>query len=318
MKYFKKHISVVFIVVFFQLGFAHNLTSSNDTAKTGETKISTDYKLVWQDNFDGKRLDLKNNWKIDVDGKGGGNKELQYYRKKNISLGKEPVTGASCLIITAKKENFLSRKFTSGRISTQDKFSFKYGKIEARIKLPKTEKGLWPAFWMLGKGFPKIEWPKCGEIDIMEMGHTNGLKKGAPDRYFGGACHWGEIWNKVPSYGKATISPYSLQDDFHLYTLIWDENSIKMYLDLDKNQAAEPYCSFAITGKDENGSPAHYFNKQYFIIFNLAVGGYFTGITENKDITALNNGDAHMYIDYIRVYQKGSKNEEFTFNSGNR
>ncbi|HET7734076.1 MAG TPA: glycoside hydrolase family 16 protein, partial [Paludibacter sp.] len=107
---------------------------------------SDKYKLVWEDNFSKPVLD-EANWTIVVNGKGGGNRELQYYRKENISVGKEPVSGENCLIITAKKENYRGKKATSGRLSTQGKVSVKYGKIEARIKLPKTANGLWPAFW---------------------------------------------------------------------------------------------------------------------------------------------------------------------------
>ena len=104
-----------------------------------------EYKLIWEDNFN-KSTISKKNWTIEVDGLGGGNRELQYYRKQNISIDKEPVTGESCLVITAKKENYKKKIATSGRITTQHKHSFTFGKIEARIKLPKTANGLWPAF----------------------------------------------------------------------------------------------------------------------------------------------------------------------------
>jgi beta-glucanase (GH16 family) len=320
MNYLKKHIVSAFVLLFFQVSFAQSLPTGNDSIKSEKDQISNGYKLVWQDNFDGKTLDVKNNWKIDVDGNGGGNKELQYYRKQNIIIGKEPVSGESCLIITAKKENYLSKEFTSGRLSTKDKVSFKYGKIEARIKFPTIGNGIWPAFWMLGKGFPEINWPKCGEIDILEIGNAKGIKKGVQDKYYSGACHWGESWNngQYPHIGKASISSYSLVGDFHLFTLIWDEKELKMYLDLDKYPNNLPYYTLPIAGEDKPENAAHYYNKDFFIIFNLAVGGNFTGILNPQDITALTNGEAKMYVDYVRVYQKGIKNEQYTFNSGEK
>ncbi len=314
MNYLKKYVISAFVLVSFQVCFAQNLVSVNDTTKLINDQFSNDYKLVWQDNFDGRTLDLKNNWKIDVDGNGGGNKELQYYRKRNIRVGKEPVSGENCLIITAKKENYLSKQFTSGRLSTQDKISFKYGKIEARIKFPTIGNGIWPAFWMLGKGYPKLNWPKCGEIDILEMGNAKSIKKGVQDKYYSAACHWGESWNmgRYPHFGKASISSYSLVGDFHLFTLIWDENIVKMYLDLDKYPDTLPYFSLSIAGEDKPENAAHYYNNQFFILFNMAIGGNFTGILNPEDITALTNGEAKMYVDYVRIYQKGSSNEEFT------
>jgi len=273
-----------------------------------------DYKLVWEDNFDKPALN-EANWTAVISGSGGGNRELQYYRKENISIGKEPVTGESCLIITAKKEHHMFKSFTSGRLSTKNKMTFKYGKIEARIKFPKTSNGLWPAFWMLGKNYPKEVWPKCGEIDILEMGNNNGIVAGTQDRFFNGACHWGEKFNhgKYPNYAKSNVNPYCLQDGFHLYTLIWDENALKMYVDLDKYPTNPPYFEMPINGKNEINNPAHYFHKQFFVVFNLAVGGNFTGIRNANKITALKNGDAKMYVDYVRVYQKGQPNEEFQY-----
>lgn len=289
------------------------LTAQNNGVNKSREGSEDDYHLIWQDNFDGNKLDETNHWSIVTSGKGGGNRELQYYRRKNIEVGKEPASGENCLIITARQENYLLKKYTSGRLSTKDKVSFKYGKIEARMKIPKTANGLWPAFWMLGVDYPKAVWPKCGEIDIMEMGNNKGITQGIQDKYFNGACHWGERFNqgRYPNYAKAKISPYCLQDGFHLYTLFWDENALKMYVDLDKYPDNDPYFEMPINGKNEPNSSAHYFHKPFFIIFNLAVGGNFTGIRHTKQITALKDGEAKMYVDYVKVYQKGNTAEQF-------
>lgn len=273
---------------------------------------SDQYKLVWQDNFDGTELN-KDNWIIEENGDGGGNNELQYYRKENISVGQEPRSGENCLIIKAKKEKYQGRTVTSGRLTTQNKVSFKYGKLEARIKLPKTANGLWPAFWMLGTDFSSVGWPRSGEVDIMEAGHADGIKNGTQDYLFNGACHWGYYqpagW--YPSYAKQKISDYSIVDDFHLFTLVWDAQTIKMYLDIDKYPDAEPYFEIGITDNSSDISTYHYFNKPYFVILNLAVGGNFTQIWDINKITALASGEASMYVDYVRLYQGLEPNEEY-------
>ena len=290
------------------------LSARTNRQVSQQEKHVDEYHLVWQDNFDGTKLDEKNHWSIFVNGKGGGNRELQYYSRENIEVGREPVTGENCLIIKARIKNNFLRKCTSGKIGTMNKISFKYGKIEARIKVPATANGLWPAFWMLGSDYPKAVWPKCGEIDIMEMGNRAGILAGSQDRLFNGACHWGEKFNhgKYPNYAKATTNPYCLQDVFHLYTLIWDKDALKMYVDLDKYPNNAPYFEMPINGKDEPDNAAHYFNKQFFIVFNLAVGGNFTGVLHINEITALKIGEARMYVDYVKVYQKGAAGDEFS------
>ncbi|WP_233164535.1 family 16 glycosylhydrolase [Pedobacter sp. ASV28] len=292
------------LIIFAACGSKNKTDAKPENKEVGSGETGN-YKLVWEDLFADGSLN-KNNWTIEVNGDGGGNNELQYYKEENISLGKEPATGKSCLIITAKKEQYLGKSATSGRLITKGKKFFKYGKIEASIKLPKTANGLWPAFWMMGNDHSTVGWPKCGEIDILEMGNANGIKNGTQDKYFNGACHWGPDWNggAYPNYAKATTLNYGIQDDFHLFTVIWDENAIKMYLDLDKNPNAQPYFEMAITDKANVNSPGLYFHKDNFILLNLAVGGHFTGILNINQITALNNGPANMYVDFVKVYQK--------------
>jgi len=267
-----------------------------------------EYKLIWGDEFNKPTLNKKI-WTAMVSGDGAGNRELQFYRSENISIAKEPVTKVSCLVITAKKELYSSNTCTSGRLSTKGRMSFKYGKVEARIKIPKTANGLWPAFWMLGADQNVSTWPKCGEIDIVEMGKITGIENGVQDRYFNGACHWGESWNggKYPNKGISTTNDYSLQDGFHTYTLFWTPDSIKMFLDIDKFPNVKPYYEMPITGNSLPNETSRYFRKPFYIIFNLAVGGTFSEIYDINKITALNHGDAKMYVDYVRVFQKKKK-----------
>lgn len=284
---------------------------------------STDdgYRLVWQDTFDGPELN-ETVWKVEIDGNGSGNNEMQYYRRENISIGEEPLSKESCLILTAKLEDFAGRKCTSGRLKTQGNMEFKYGKIEGRIKFPKTANGLWPAFWMMGGDYAAVGWPKCGEIDILEIGNTNGIKNNTQEYYFGGHFHWGEGWNggAYPNWGKSTTNPYSLQDgDFHLFTLIWDESAIKMYLDLDKYPDNAPYLEMGISqsGGVGPGQVGRYFHKPYYVIFNMAIGGNYTGITGNNNIGKITaffkdeDAEPKMYVDYVKVYQRGDEDEEY-------
>ncbi len=281
---------------------------------TGETD---GYKLVWQDLFDANELNSQR-WNIEVNGGGGGNNELQYYtdRAENVRLGDDG-KGNGCLILTAKKEVYGGRQATSGRITSKNKIAFKHGKIEAAIKLPKTANGLWPAFWMMGNDYDQVGWPRCGETDIMEFGNATGIKNGTQDRYFNGACHWGQSWENHPNYARAVTYQYSLQDDeFHIYTLIWDEEKVAMYVDLDKYPDAEPYYIMTIPATNDTNSPGYYFHKENFILFNLAVGGNFPGIWDINQITALNESNdyqASMYVNYVKIYQKGTADESSSF-----
>jgi len=317
--------TVLFCTLLFSVNLFASCKSDADIIEDHENVISTDigtgevdgYKMVWEDTFNDSTLDETNKWTVEVNGNGGGNSELQYYRRENIKVGVEPVTGNGCLIITARKESYLGKTCTSGRLTTSGKMSFKHGKVEARIKLPHTANGLWPAFWMMGADYPTVGWPKCGEMDILEMGNVNGINRGTQDRYFSTWFHWGESWNNgsYPNWGKDFTNATGIQDDFHLFTLIWNNDVVKTYLDLDKNPTATPICEMAINGEDVAGNAAHYFHKQFFVIFNLAIGGNFTQIWDINKITALNtanNYESKMYVDFVRVYQKNDGTEELT------
>lgn len=313
MNYFKISFSCLFIFLFYQNTFAQSNPSNSPTFLSTVNNTSDGYHLVWQDNFDGTQLDEVNNWAVEVNGDGGGNNELEYYRRENISVGKEPASGEGCLIITAKKEAFAGKTCTSGRLKTFGKMSFTHGKVEARIKLPLTANGLWPAFWMMGADYPTVGWPKCGEMDILEMGNANGINRSTQNRYYSTWYHWGESWNggAYPNWGHDATATGSIQGEFHLFTLVWNADYLETYLDLDKNPTAAPLAHMAINGDDIAGNAAHYFHKPFYVIFNLAIGGNFTGINNISKISALANGDMNMYVDYVRVYQQGVDGEEY-------
>ena len=303
-------------------------------------QAQNEYQLQWSDEFEGTELN-RDYWNVEDNARGGGNAELQYYTPRNISIEKHPVTGESCLVLTAKKEDYGNRPCTSARLNTQDKVTVHYGKVEARIAFPYTADGLWPAFWMLGNNLAKnlgnnddvdktkaalakqgrVVWPKCGEIDICEMGHHKGIENGTQDRYFNGACHWGDSFNNgaYPNVGGFYTADYPVQGDFHLFTLVWTEDSIAMYLDQDKYPETAPYFQLSLRNKEVN-QPGRYFNHPFYLVLNLAVGGFFPNMPAAEKyperitfddpsfqrVTALpaDGTPVKMYVDYIRVYTK--------------
>lgn len=275
--------------------------------------FSQNWKLKWADEFNGANIDTTNTWNPEVNGNGGGNGELEYYRSQNLSL--ENYEGFNCMVLNAKRQSYSGKSFTSARVNTLGKVYFQYGKIESRMKIPSTANGLWPAFWFMGNDYNGSNWPSCGETDVMECGHSAGIASGTQSSFMGGALHWGPISPVFIHYMDYTAAagPYSIQDDFHLFTLIWSADSIKMYLDLDKYPNAVPYYSKRIAA-DAPQDIYTYFHKPYHILFNLAVGGAaFTGISTADAVTAVptDGTPAKMYIDYIRIYQKGDTGEQF-------
>ena len=300
----------------------------------------SEWQLVWSDEFDGETLNAAY-WNVEDNARGGGNAELQYYSPDNVSVERHPVTGENCLVLTARREDYRNRPCTSARLNTQDKVTVEYGKVEARIAFPHTADGLWPAFWMLGNNLAtnlgdnddidtqvaqlakegRVVWPKCGEIDICEMGHHTGIENGTQDRYFNGACHWGESFNNgaYPNVGGFYTADYPVQGDFHLFTLVWTEDSIAMYLDQDKYPETVPYFQLSLRDKGLN-EPGHYFNHPFYLVLNLSVGGFFPAmpaaekypevITADdpsfRKVTALpaDGTPVKMYVDYIRVYKR--------------
>lgn len=299
-----------------------------------------EWKLVWSDEFDEPTLNTAY-WNTEDNARGGGNAELQYYTPNNISIERHPVTKDQCLVLKAQRENYRNRPCTSARLNTQNKVTVEYGKVEARIAFPYTANGLWPAFWMLGNNLAtnlgnnddvdkkkaelakqgRVVWPKCGEIDICEMGHHYGIEHGVQDRYFNGACHWGESFNNgaYPNFGQFTTAEYPVQGDFHLFTLIWTEDSIAMYLDQDIYPDVLPYFQLSLRDKEIN-APGHYFNHPFYIVLNLSVGGFFPNMPAAEKYPELITSDdpsfqrvtalpadgtpVKMYVDYIRVYKK--------------
>lgn len=236
------------------------------------------YQLIWSDEFDESGEINPSYWTYDLgDGCsinlcGWGNGESQYYTDRSENVQVEN----GLLKIIAKKENYAGSEYTSARIKTKDLFDFKYGKVEIRARLPESQ-GTWPALWMLGSNIDAVSWPACGEIDIMEQ-------RGWDKDNILGTCHWlNPSTNANASYGEQT-SVSTSTSEFHVYKLEWTENSIKISVDDTE------YYELAY-------DPTFPFDKEFFLIFNVALGGTLGGTIDSSFTSDM------MEIDYVRVYQ---------------
>nr|BAC16331.1 beta-1,3-glucanase [Pseudomonas sp. PE2] len=247
---------------------------------------------IWSDEFNGERLD-RSIWSFNTGGDGNGNGELQYYTASHDNVYLEN----GSLIIEAKREAYEGKEFTSGRIHTNGRFGFRYGTIEARIKLPDLADGLWPAFWMMGNNFGIDGWPKSGEWDILEAGYKAAIDAGTVNHAVSGALHWwhesGDWSDWLQADAAADIeTPFNLNDDFHTYKMDWTPEQVTMYVDdieFFNMDITDPNMS------EFRDNPAH-------IILNMAVGGWnFVELTEPSQITA--SFPAKMAVDYVRLYE---------------
>ena len=275
-----------------------SIVSENSLKKQGIFK--NNWRLVWSDEFDDVNGDgslNKKKWNYEV-----GfirNKESQYYtndRRDNVRVknGK--------LIIEAKKEAFTDKKntkrknsykgnkaqYTSGSINTLKKFSFKYGRIDVRAKLP-GGRGAWPAIWMMGIDRSHVKWPKCGEIDIMEYvvnGKDNNEKR-IYSTVHGPNYNWKA--KNEPRTGNILFNK-SPTVDYHVYSLEWDKNGMTFFFDGKR---------YLVIKKTKNVKWVY--DKQYYILLNLALGGSWGGKINDNDFPK------KYYVDYVRVYSKIKK-----------
>ncbi len=242
------------------------------------------YKIVWQDEFDNTGLPLASNWGYEE-----GfvrNSEKQFYTKQRIENAH---VENGILTIEGRKENYNGAAYTSASINTKGKQSWTYGKIEVRAKLPEGS-GSWPAIWMLGNNVDIIDWPRCGEIDIMEaVGKEPGMLYST--------VHYGNLWpdakNKSGNiYNKTTYS------DYHIYSVEWTADQMSFYIDSNN------YFTFNKTNLI-SGYP-NPFDKPFFLLLNLAIGGAWGGGNPAfpPDGIDTSSFSQKFMIDYVRVYQK--------------
>lgn len=272
------------------------------------------YRLVWQENFNGDKLNTEVwNYEIGTGDGGWGNAELQYYTPECATVAD------GSLSITAIRARKGAQQFISARLTTKDKMYFTHGKIEIRAWMPKTANGVWPALWGLGQSVGSVGWPRCSEIDFVEMGNAGGIQAGTQDRFFNGACHWGYYKDGgYPNYARSVTAPYSMQDGYHLFTIVWDDEKISMYYDLDLDPNRAPYFEMGLTADSDDWGTKRYFHQPIFLVLNVAVGGRFTGILNPSGITALPDEGSMttMKVDYIKIYQNDAASNTFFSTNG--
>ena len=240
--------------------------------------------LVWSDEFDAAQLDPELWFFESGDGSqyglnGWGNNELQWYEPDSAQLN------GGLLVITARNESSNGRDYTSARINTRDRFAFRYGRIEARIRLPGGQ-GLWPAFWLLPQDDAYGTWAASGEIDIMEA--VNLGVSGSNDVH--GTLHYGGEWPNNRFSGDTYTVASSATDEFHDYVIEWDAGQIRWYVDGVMYAMQNSWSS-------SGGSFPAPFDQQFYILLNVAVGGDFPGAPN-----ASTEFPVTMEVDYVRVY----------------
>ncbi len=255
------------------------LTIADNTAVSGGG-----LNLVWSDEFEDAQLDPEVWFFESGDGSqygipGWGNNELQWYLPDNAALAN------GLLTITAKEQAQNGKSFTSARLNTRDRFAFRYGRLEARIRLPGGQ-GLWPAFWLLPQDDTYGGWAASGEIDVMEAVNLGG--SGGNDIH--GTIHYGAQWPNNLSSGDAYMVATDATNDFHIYALEWDETEMRWYVDGVlfgmQNSWSTTSASF----------PAP-FDQSFHILLNVAVGGNWPGSPDANTVFPVT-----MDVDYVRVY----------------
>ncbi len=233
-----------------------------------------DRELIWSYEFDDDQV-LADTWTFETGtgNNGWGNNEWQYYTQNNA------YTIDGKLVIEAREEFVGGRNYTSSRMKSANTFDFKYGRVDIRAALPEGQ-GIWPALWMLGSQFSSVGWPACGEIDIMELlGHQ-------PNKVYG-TVHWQSNGQHASYEGSTVLSSGDFTEEFHVFSIEWDENSIRWLL--DNNQ-------YHIINTSE--SQFDELREPFFFIMNVAVGGNWPGAPSSATVFP-----QRMVVDYVRVFQ---------------
>jgi len=238
-------------------------------------------KLVWSDEFEKAGLPDPTKWAYDIGGNGWGNNELQYYTDKRMENAR---IENGKLVIEARKEDYQSRKYTSARLLTMGKTTWKYGRVEVMAKLPKGV-GTWPAIWMLGENIGTAGWPKCGELDIMEhVGYDEGIVHGT--------AHTLDYNHTKGTQKEGKVTVKNVTSEFHLYAIEWTDKEINFFVDEQKYYIVQR----SVLGGSEAQWP---FDQPFFLILNLAVGGNWGGLKGVDDSI----WPQRMEVDYVRIYQ---------------
>ena len=261
------------------------LRSHVDTPKILEQEVAGEgpWKIVWQDEFDGKGVPDASKWTHDLGNWGWGNREPQYYTDGETDNARQE---NGHLIIEARP-NDNGEPWTSARLTTRGKVSFLHGRIEMRAKVPATD-GTWAAGWLLGDDYrDEVSWPYCGEIDVMEAvgkeiddATGNGINHGS--------CHTREFYFKQGNHISEVLDVEDMQNTFHVYAVEWTPEEVRLYVD------GQHYYTY-----DKHGTPEAWpFARPQNLILNLAMGGGMGG-----DI-APDAGPQQVVVDYVRVLSR--------------
>lgn len=240
--------------------------------QTTQVTVAVKLNLVWSDEFDKDGSPDPAHWGYDLgtNGNGWGNNELEYYTNRQANA----VVSNGTLTIFAIKESYNGSAYTSARLLSNNLYSFKYGRIDVRAKLP-AGTGTWPAIWMLGNNIATAGWPACGEIDIMEQGGTQ-------KSTVYGTLHYP---TEVGQYGDgSTTTIPDASTAFHNYSALWTPTTIKLSVDGNVYYTLSNFGSLP-------------FNQPFFMILNVAMGGNFGGAVDPSFTTD------SMVVDYVHVYQ---------------
>lgn len=280
-------LSIKSCLIVFMLAALPCSAAKADVISSDSTSVSDGYNLVWNDEFNGDSLDFTK-WKYGNTPENGSMKYLNSSDNVYLKDGN--------LVLSAIKDDSFGDKFTatSGMVITKDLASWKYGRFDIRAKLP-VEQGMWPAIWMMPQD-PKYGWPNDGEIDIMEA-------LGSEKNKIYGTLHTGNNTEGGQSSGVTyTLPSGNLSDDYHVYSIIWEPEKIHFLIDNQEYGVVDKWpsyfklndCQYVMDFPDP-------FNKPFYLMLNLGVGGTWGGEPDN---TTKWGENTKMYVDYVRVYQK--------------
>jgi beta-glucanase (GH16 family) len=276
-------------IVFFGMLLSLSACAAAQTAVPQTASSSSPWILTWSDEFNqpkGSPVDASK-WMRESGGDGWGNEELEYYTARPENAHQQDGN----LVIKVLQEKYtgadgVTRNYTSARLKTLGKFAQAYGRFEARIKIPRGQ-GIWPAFWMLGDNVKRVPWPDSGEIDIMEnIGRE-------PAKVYGTIHGPGYSGKKSlgASFSLTPAQPFA--DDFHIYAVEWEPSAIRFYVDDRLYETRTP--------KDLPAGTKWVYNHPFFILLNVAVGGFWPGSPDASSVFP-----QEMLVDYVRVYRKAA------------
>jgi beta-glucanase (GH16 family) len=242
------------------------------------------WQLTWSDELDGAAGTPPDptRWRYDLGGHGWGNGQLEF---NTDQLANARHDGDGHLVITALRQDYAGNRYTSARIRTEGLFDQRYGRFEARLRLPRGA-GIWPAFWLLGTSYPSVGWPDCGELDVMEL-------RGSEPAVVHGSAHGPGYSGGNPKTARYTLPEGTFADGFHVFAIEWSPGEVHWFVD------DEHY--HAIRAADMPPEQRWvYDDGPMFVILNVAVGGWFGGEVDDAIFPQA------MTVDYVRVYRRAA------------